>query len=175
MYKYFIFLIIFLIYFNSVSMASSGIEKSGDVVQVLIPSAAILGIWYLSDYDGLIQFYKSFAVNLGITYGLKYSIDKKRPDGKSKSFPSGHTSAAFQSAAFIHKRYGIEYGVPAYLAASFVGYSRVESDRHYWEDVIAGAVIGTASSFYFTKSYKHPIITPIVSNKKYGLFITKYW
>jgi hypothetical protein len=30
-------------------------------------------------------------------------------------------------ASFIHERYGLKYAIPAYVAASFVGYSRVES------------------------------------------------
>ncbi len=42
----------------------------------------------------------------------------------------------------MRKRYGWDYGIPAYAAASFVGYSRVESGKHYAHDVVAGAAIG---------------------------------
>ena len=48
----------------------------------------------------------------------------------------------------------MEYGVPAYAAASFVAYSRVESREHYPRDVVAGAGIGILSSYIFTKPYK---------------------
>lgn len=54
----------------------------------------------------------------------------------------------------MRKRYGWEYGVPAYAAASFVAYSRVESGQHHPHDVIAGAGIGILSSYIFTKPYK---------------------
>ena len=57
-------------------------------------------------------------------------------------------------AAFIHKRYGWKYSIPVYVGATFVGYSRVQADKHFVEDVIAGATVGIFSSFYFTKSYK---------------------
>lgn len=129
----------------------------------------------MDDTEGRTQFYKSFLTNLGVTWGLKYTINKKRPNGGSLSFPSGHTSAAFQMAAFIHKRYGWEYSVPAYIGASFVGYSRVESDNHYIEDVLAGATIGVISSFYFTKPYKGITVTPVATKGYYGLSMSVNW
>lgn len=155
--------------------ASDSIEKAGDIITVLIPSIAYGSTFYLDDSEGRNQFYKSFATTFAVTHGLKYTIDKKRPNGSDKSFPSGHTSTAFQGASFIHKRYGIKYSIPAYIGASFVGYSRVESDNHYVEDVLAGAAIGIVSSFYFTKPYKGFNIAPIAGNKTYGIVFSKQW
>jgi membrane-associated phospholipid phosphatase len=54
----------------------------------------------------------------------------------------------------MRKRYGWEYGAPAYATASFVAYSRVESRKHYPHDMLAGAGIGILSSYIFTKPYK---------------------
>jgi len=153
----------------SVAASKDKIEQAGDIMQILIPATAYGTTFYLDDTEGRTQFYKSFFTNLGVTYGLKYSIDKKRPNGGSHSFPSGHTSAAFQGAAFIHKRYGWKYSIPAYIGAAFVGYSRVESDNHYIEDVLAGAAIGTISSFYFTTPYKGVTIAPVADRGYYGL------
>lgn len=161
--------------FPKPATASDDIEKSGDVMQVLIPAIAYGTTFYLDDSEGRTQFYKSFFTNLGVTYGLKYTIDNKLPDGGGKSFPSGHTSAAFQGAAFIHKMYGWEYSIPYYLGAAFVGYSRVESDNHYIEDVLAGAVIGMISSFYFTQPYKGFVVTPVANKDYYGIAIRKSW
>jgi len=155
--------------------ASGTIEKTGDVLQILIPGIAYGSTFYLDDSDGRDQFYKSFATNLAITHGLKNIVNHKRPNGSDKSFPSGHASAAFQGASFIHKRYGLKYAVPAYIGAFFVGYSRVQSNKHYIEDVIAGAGIGIASSFYFTRSYKGFNVTPVANNGTYGLSISRQW
>ena len=85
------------------------------------------------------------------TYALKYAIDADRPNGGSQSFPSGHTAAAFMGAEFIRKEYGWQWGVPALAAASWVGYTRVRSDNHYWRDVIAGAAIGVVSNHDFAE------------------------
>jgi membrane-associated phospholipid phosphatase len=150
-------------------------EQAGDMLQIVIPSVAYGTTLYLDDKEGQNQFYKSFGTNLAVTYGLKYSVNETRPNGGKHSFPSGHTSSAFQGAAFIHKRYGLKYAVPAYLAATFVGYSRVECDAHYTKDVVAGAVIGTLSSFYFTTEYNGFKIKPIAMNSGYGIGISRSW
>lgn len=160
---------------SQATAAADSIEKSGDVIQVLIPAVAYGTTFYLDDAQGRTQFYKSFFTNLAVTHGLKYTIDKKRPNGSDKSFPSGHTSAAFQGAAFIHRRYGWEYAIPAYLGASFVGYSRVESNNHYVEDVLAGAVIGIVSSFCFATPYKGAEVSAFVDNGAYGIRISTPW
>ena len=155
--------------------AASKTEKTGNVLKFLIPSIAYGSTGYFNDAEGRVQFYKSFATNFVATEGLKSIIDKERPNGLNESFPSGHTSAAFQGASFIHKRYGMKYAIPTYIGAAFVGYSRVESDNHYIEDVLAGAAIGIASSFYFTTPYKGFTVKPTANNGAYGVSLSKAW
>ena len=155
--------------------AASDIEVAGDVLQILIPSIAYGTTLYLDDSEGESQMYQSFFTNLGITYTLKISINRTRPNGGDHSFPSGHTSAAFQGAGFIHARYGWKYAIPAYISASFVGYSRVYANKHYTSDVLAGAAIGALSSFYFATPYKDINIQPTANNGKYGLQVSTTW
>ncbi|WP_019673937.1 phosphatase PAP2 family protein [Psychrobacter lutiphocae] len=132
----------------------SDIETAGDIVMVAIPALAYGSTFYMDDAEGRNQFYKSFATNAVATYGLKKAIDRERPDhSDNDSFPSAHTSIAFQGASFIHKRYGFEYSIPAYVGATFVGYSRIDADKHHTTDVLAGAALGVASSMLLTKSY----------------------
>jgi len=156
--------------------AADKAESAGSVLRTLIPAVAYGTTFYLHDSTGRTQFYKGFFTNFAVTYALKKSISKTRPNGKDdESFPSGHSSVAFQGAAFIHKRYGLKYAVPAYLGASFVAWSRVESDNHYTVDVVAGAAIGIASSFIFTRPYKGFVVTPVAGNGFYGIGISKQW
>ena len=154
-------------------IASPNVEETGDILQIIIPSMAYGTTYYLGDDEGREQFYYSFASTVLATHGLKNLIHKKRPNGSDKSFPSGHTSAAFQGASFIHERYGIKYAIYAYLGAAYVGYSRVESDNHYIEDVLAGAAIGIISNLYFTTPYQGFVIAPSANNRTYGLKVTK--
>ncbi len=166
---------ILLIPFNHAG-ASDSVENTGDILRTLIPAVAYGTTFYLHDSDGRSQFYKSFFSNLATTYALKKTVTKTRPNGEDdESFPSGHSSVAFQGAAFIHKWYGFKYAVSAYLGASYVAWSRVESDNHFTVDVVAGAAIGIASSFVFTKPYKGFVITPVAVNGFYGIGISKQW
>lgn len=130
----------------------SAVERSGDIIQVALPLAGLGATYYLNDRVGGKQFWVSFLSSMSLTHLLKYTIEKERPNGHCcESFPSGHTAAAFSGAMFINNRYGFKYGIPSLLLASFVGYSRVYADKHYWEDVFAGATIGVASNMIFTK------------------------
>lgn len=156
--------------------ASDFIETSGDVLLGAIPAIAFGSTVYKQDYQGSWQFAKGFLANQAVTQGLKLAIHKDRPDDSDDdSFPSGHTSTTFQAAAFIHKRYGWEYSIPAYIGAAYTGWTRIDSDKHYVEDVLAGAVIGTLSGLYFAEPYKGVRVTPVASANSLGIVLTMQW
>jgi len=73
------------------------------------------------------------------------------------------------------KRYGWEYGVPAYAAASFVAYSRVEAREHQPHVVLAGAAIGIISSYIFTRPYKGWRVQAEAGDKYYGISLSRSW
>ena len=110
------------------------VEKTGDVLQIVLPVSAFASTFiYKNNDNGSIQCLKTIGSTFVVTHALKRIINKERPNGGGLGFPSGHTSSAFSGAAFIHRRYGLKAGVPAYLLASFVGWSRVETKHHdYW-------------------------------------------
>jgi membrane-associated phospholipid phosphatase len=132
------------------AQASSTFEKYGDIGQFAIPAIAAGISWYQGDYDGLKEFGYALLSTTATVEVLKHTVDATRPNGGDMSFPSGHTAWAFSGASYLQMRYGWSYGLPAYVAAGAVGWSRVESDNHYWRDVIAGAAIATGFSYLFT-------------------------
>jgi membrane-associated phospholipid phosphatase len=159
-----------------VSAADDHMEEAGDALQVALPLMAYGMTFAYQDPAGRNQFYRSFFTTMGITYTLKVFVEKERPNGGDASFPSGHTAAAFAGASFIQRRYGWLWGAPAYMAATFVGWNRVETENHYTEDVVAAALIATASTYFFTKPYLDKIhIMPFVSNEKFGVTIAVEW
>ena len=134
---------------------SESVEKSGDIILLALPASAALTTVFMKDRKGLWQFTKSFATNLVITGGLKYTVNKRRPfNSGGQAFPSGHTSITFQAASFVHRKYGFKYSIPAYVLAGWTGYSRIYATRHDGWDVLAGAVVGIGSSFIFTTPYQ---------------------
>jgi membrane-associated phospholipid phosphatase len=151
------------------------ISSAGDVLQLVLPATAGGLTLGLRDWQGSLQFAESSALTLGVTYGLKYSVHETRPNGGSESFPSAHSSISFSAAEFLRKRYGWEFGIPAYAAASFVAYSRVESGAHHPHDVIAGAAIGIMSSYLFTQPYKGWRVELEGDSKSVGISFSHSW
>ena len=82
-------------------------------------------------------------VNFGYSEVIKAAVGRERPNGENnQSFPSGHASNAFTIATVTQQHYGWKLGVPAYLIAGVVGASRIQQDKHYVSDVVAGATLG---------------------------------
>lgn len=145
----------------------------GDVLEFVLPSAALVTSIAKRDYEGAKQFGIGLAVTLGTNYALKETISKERPDGRDdESFPSAHTSVSFHAAGYLHERYGLKWALPAYVAATFVGYSRVYDDRHDEQDVLAGALIGYGVARLFTTNYKGVTVTPEYDKDYVGLRFT---
>jgi len=128
-----------------------------------------------------------------VTTTLKIALGRERPflnagpmdfdplayRDENRSFPSGHTTAAFALSSVFAARVnspllaGLCY-VPAFLTAA----QRVYSDRHWTTDVLAGALVGTTTGlFVVNDSRPHeigdspalPTITPVFAGGGVGI------
>ena len=77
-----------------------------------------------------------------ITLGVKYAVNRERPDGEPRSFPSGHAAGTFAAAAVLQRHLGWKGAVPAYTAAVLISGARLQANSHFATDVIAGAAVG---------------------------------
>ena len=131
-----------------------GWKTTADVGRAGLVAAALLMAATNEDWEGVGELALSEGVTAGATWGLKHAISAERPNGANdESFPSGHASISFSAAAFVHQRYGWQWGLPAYAVAGVVGWARVESKHHHWYVVGAGAALGTATSFLLSSRY----------------------
>lgn len=129
------------------------VQRSGDFGAILLPlSASILSLHKTP--EALKQLAQSAALNYYTTVTLKYWVNKERPNGGRFSFPSGHTSSSFMAATFLMDQYGWKVGLPSYVLASYVGYTRIHAHKHDIWDVMAGAALGTVSSLLFSEQIK---------------------
>jgi membrane-associated phospholipid phosphatase len=84
-----------------------------------------------------------------------YSFITKRSEGGGYSMPSGHTSAAFNTATALSLLYPKWYVIaPSFVWASLVGYSRMYQGVHYPSDVVVGALVGSGSAWLAYKAQK---------------------
>jgi membrane-associated phospholipid phosphatase len=151
--------------------AADAVARSGDVGQLALPAAAVLATALHHDAEGGRQLTRSLLSTLAVVYVLKATVERRRPDGGARSFPSGHTASAAAGAAFLQRRYGWRLGVPAYAAAAFVGWSRVESRHHYTSDVLVGGALGVGANLLFTKRYRNLTLAPVPG----GVGLTVAW
>jgi membrane-associated phospholipid phosphatase len=81
---------------------------------------------------------------------MKHTIREMRPDGTThNSFPSGHTATAFMGAEFLYQEYknvSPWIGVAGYAVAAGTGFFRMYNNRHWLNDILAGAGIGILST-----------------------------
>jgi membrane-associated phospholipid phosphatase len=106
-------------------------------------------------------------LNGAFTQALKYSVQRTRPDGGRYSFPSGHTSAMFATAAVIRQRFGWRAGIAAYALGTYVGAARLGEREHYLSDVVFGAALGTVTGRAVALAHKSraPVVVTAVPLK----------
>ncbi len=109
-------------------------------------------------------FYKAYVYSRTLTEFVKNFTNRRRPNGvDNRSFFSGHASMTFTASAFLYREIA-DYldGLPMankdpflcttlktaaftglYGWAAYVGYSRIYDNKHYFSDVLVGALVGT--------------------------------
>ncbi len=104
------------------------------------------GLWQRDDhtYEVAKSMINALSINGLITMATKVALRTEVPNGNEFGWASGHTSSSFAFATVLYHHYGPWVGVPMMAFASFVGYERIDSKRHDFSDVVAGALIGLA-------------------------------
>jgi len=97
-----------------------------------------------------------YGIQSGILYGLKFLIQRQRPlhflEMASKlskgpgeildpSFPSGHAVYAFMMATLLATWFP-RYRIIFYIAAGFIGWTRIYLGLHFPTDVVVGGLLG---------------------------------
>jgi hypothetical protein len=107
-----------------------------------------VGLW--CEDDQLHEFSKAALSAYGLsaiyTVTIKGITNTQRPTTQFQDghygFPSYHTASTFCLAAVIDEYYGCWAGIPAYVLAGLVGWSRIDQREHDLSDVVFGSVLG---------------------------------
>ncbi len=146
--------------------AAGKLEKLGDVLQYVLPWLALfLSIFYApsSVPAGLLQITAAFWAGASLLIVGIASVVKAlsnftrfgvRPNGGKNSFPSGHTAGAFIGPTYLHFLFGFDILVALmYGLAMLTGVSRVVAKKHWWRDVIGGALLSTSLMYFLIKVF----------------------
>jgi hypothetical protein len=146
----------------------------GDITQVIPIIGGGAMAFFAKDTQGMKQFLIAGGTAFAASHGMKEMVDKARPnESDGASFPSGHTSAPFFGAAFIGERYGPKWAVPGYILGFYTGFTRVNSQKHYLDDVVSGMSIGLMSSWLVTTPISPRVaLNPTLVENGWGLSVS---
>jgi membrane-associated phospholipid phosphatase len=110
------------------------------------------------------------AINGVLTSAVKYTVQRRRPDGGRYSFPSGHTSATFATAAVLENHYGLRAGLPAYALGAYVAGARLHDRKHFASDTLMGAGIGLVAG-HVTRAHGSRRATAAIVPLQHGIAV----
>lgn len=98
---------------------------------------------------------EGLAATAAYTWVLKLSVRRPRPDSRNRlSFPSGHASTVFASAASTMDMYGPAAGIPVLALGVYTGLARLGSNAHHLSDVLFGAALGYAVGHAYARHHR---------------------
>lgn len=88
----------------------------------------------------------AYSLSAATTVAIKGITNTQRPSTQFENghygFPSYHASSTFCIAAVLDEYYGWKAGLPAYVLAGLVGWSRIDQREHDLSDVVFGSILG---------------------------------
>ena len=144
-----------------------------DLITATVPLTGLAVAYITDDTEGQKQWLRNTGVNLTLTSALRLGFNEtrlgERPNGHEYGFPSGHTAFVMSGATFLGQRYGWKWGTPAYMAAAYVAYVRVDEDHHHWRDVIASSALAYGVALLTVTPEKAAYLAPVVGPDFLGL------
>ena len=131
------------------------ITTAGTGIAIALPVIAAGITTYKQDWTGTAELAATTIATVGTAFALKQIVRSRRPDGSDyKSFPSDTTALAASGSSFLFRRYGWQYGLPAFAASQFVSYSRVQANKHRWYDTLASSALALGYASLLTTRFQ---------------------
>lgn len=129
---------------------------------VATPGGDAGGDWWSAKLRGLSVGLGAIGASSLTVEGLKQVVNRERPDGNDRSFPSGHAAvAATADTLTVRDLQSVPMGdaarttltVTADALTFATGWARVEAGAHYPSDVLVGIAIGNFFGRFFNDAF----------------------
>lgn len=98
-----------------------------------------------------------------------------RPFSGNLSFPSGHSTTVFAFTVPWYMYYPNRYTAGLVVLGAGTSFTRIVKDAHWFTDVLAGSVIGSATAYWLSARHQgkqgFPRFLPVVSFNRMGLVV----
>lgn len=143
-------------------------------------AALTFGVGALSHNEETTRTGETLLETLGFsesaTLGLKLAFNRKRPNGGNHGFPSGHASRTFAVATVLETLHGPLVGIPSYLLAGLISFSRLDENAHNLSDLVFGAALGSAvgwgTAHFHKKGDTNLLVLPMINNGVGGILVS---
>lgn len=121
--------------------------------------------------DTAVLGFGKLLLDMNVCALLKHNVDRARPDSSSNdSFTSGHTTppASFASMVSTMSDWNPWVTGISYSISAFTGLCRMESDKHWFSDIVATHALTTLTAIPISKFWKTKnfVILPDVSDDR---------
>ena len=126
-------------------------------MDICLKWAPLLSVFALDAFDNnsndklekhLVDAITGMLILNAAVFPLKKIIKRVRPNGQLKSFPSRHTAASFLGSEMLRQELNEKYSAwsySGYAVAVGTAAMRLYRNKHWFSDVLAGAVLGVIS------------------------------
>jgi hypothetical protein len=140
-------------------------ESSGKAVAYAMPAFAAGVAIYKHDWDGLLQLSVTTTLTYATAYGLKQLVRSCRPYAKPctaggsgwDSFPSTTSAIASAPSSFLWRRYGWEWGLPAFILSKYPSFALQRAHKNKIWDGLASTAISWGFNALIVSRYQRPL------------------
>ena len=155
-------------------IASKSTEKTaGEAIAYSLPVAAVtVSLFHDDDWTGIEEYSFVGLSTLGTTVLIRRFVREKSPDGKSDhAFPSLQAAVGSPAESYLWRRYGWEYGLPAFILEHSASFLLDRAGKHHFVDGLAVSAISAGFSWMAVTPYHKRLYIGSYTDGQGGVYV----
>jgi hypothetical protein len=155
-------------------IASKSTERTvGESIAYSLPVAAVtVSLLHDDDWTGIEEYSFVGLSTLGTTAFIRHFIHEKSPDGQSHhAFPSLQAAVGSPAESYLWRRYGWQYGLPAFILEHSASFLLDRAGKHHFVDGLAVSAISAGFSWMAVTPYRRRIDFGSYTDGRGGVYL----